>query len=227
MNLIGARISILNSFRSGSLVRGGNSRNRNERTYAKGKRSGTKKGSSMKFRSLLVASVALFALIGCATPQINVNGAPATNGMLMLKNHETGIVAYAVAIRHYDMKQGDEVLKLHEYVRFGEDVTLNDETRSLAIALRIVNERKFKYSIVEVYKTYYYDETYPYLSEHTLYSGQLSYKEMVSHCPIPQDGSFESCNYWIEIRDRNGEPMFMIGDLRYGHGKKGGDEQLR
>lgn len=179
----------------------------------------------MKPRRLLIIFIALFALVGCATPRINVNGAPAVDGMLMLKNHETGIVAYAVGIKHYDMKQGDEILKLHEYVRFGEEITLNDGTRALAVAIRIVNEKKVKYSIAEVYRIYYHDEVYPYLSEHVLYSGRLSYKELVAYCPVPLDSSFGSCSYWIEIRNADGKPIFMVGDLKYSRGKKGGGDQ--
>ncbi len=168
----------------------------------------------MTYKNAMKLALGIFSFVviaGCAAPKIYVNGAPASSHLNILKNPETEMIAFFQATRHYEKKEGQEVAIWPEHVPIiGNKIKLKRDTRSLSLTVRIVNPKKKQYSLWEVYHIIYQDETYPYQVEHMLYSGSLSRKDFIVRCPTE---NAKSGAYRLEVRNRNGEPMFVIGNM--------------
>jgi len=169
-------------------------------------------------KNVLILMICFAILAGCA-PRLYINGAPPSNHLLILENPETKIQAFSQIIRSDVIKEGNEEFEEISYLSPGETV-LKGNTRGLYVTLRIVNDKRHAFTIWEVYDVAYTGETYPYHVEHMLYSGRLSRKEVSASCPIR---NVKSGAFRLEIRDRKGEPMIMVGSIIY-HTGRGGQE---
>lgn len=165
----------------------------------------------MRLRNFLLPVVMVCLFAGCAAPAVNINGAPAASHMNILQNPESGITAYLQAIRTFEKKEGKEVAVIKETVpAIGELVVLDKDTRSLSVFVRVSNPKKSEYSLWEVHDLTYHNKDYPYHIEHKLYSGSLSFKEVLIECPSE---NVSSGAVRVEIRDKDGDPMFMVGSI--------------
>jgi len=170
-------------------------------------------------KRLLIAMTIVILLAGCAAPKIYVNGAPAADRLLILQNPETGIQVFSQIVRLDVTKEGNEERGDLIYLSPGK-IDLRSNTRALYVKLRIVNEKKCRFAVWEIYDVIYQSETYPFHIEHKLYSGRLSRKEISVRCPIT---NVKSGRYRLELRNRKGEPMLVVGNVVYSSGKGGGE----
>lgn len=162
-------------------------------------------------KQILMVFMLLFLFVGCGGTKIYVNGAPAAEHISVLTHLETEMKAYYTATVHYPKKEGDEVIAWMHHVPFDTIVKLSEDTTSLMVALRLVNDKKVKYSLWEKYSMTYENGSNPYYVEHQLYSGSLSLNNFQLPCPI---GTVKG-TYALEVRDEKDKPMFFIGTLLY------------
>jgi len=167
-------------------------------------------------KNILILMVCFAILAGCA-PRLYINGAPASDHLLILENPETKIKAFSQIIRSDVISEGNEAREEISYLSPGKTV-LNGSTRGLYVTLRVVNDERHTFTIWEVYDVTYTGETYPYHVEHMLYSGRLSTKSVSAVCPIK---NVKSGAFRLEIRNRKGEPMIMVGSIVYRTGRGG------
>jgi hypothetical protein len=167
-------------------------------------------------KNILILMTCFVILAGCA-PRLYVNGAPASDHLLILENPETGIQAFSQIIKSDVIREGNEAFEELSYLSPGE-IVLGSDTRGLYVTLRVVNDAKHAFTIWEVYDVTYTGEKYPYHVEHMLYSGRLSIKEISVPCPIK---NVKSGAFRLEIRDREGDPMIVVGSITYRPGRGG------
>ena len=168
-------------------------------------------------RNLLISMTCFILMTGCATGNLYVNGAPAADHLLILQNPETKIQVFSQVIRIDVVKEGTEEREDLTYLSPGK-IDINSNTRSLYVTVRILNEKKHVFTIWEMYDVIYPSETYPYQVEHKLYSGRLSRKSISVNVPFRD---VKSGRFRVEIRDRHGEAMIVVGSVVYSSGKGG------
>jgi len=174
----------------------------------------------MTKKILYFAILASFVVtLGCASQKIYVNGAPADTGMIILRNPESGLTIYSTVAKGYKIKEGKEVLEFQEYTKQIKPIILDKSVKSLSVALRIVNDKRVKYSVLEKCGIDCTSNGCKIYSVEVLYTGRLSFKELNTKIDTRKN---QSGIYTLRILDGKGNLMMIAVDFSYERREGGG-----
>jgi hypothetical protein len=154
----------------------------------------------------------LFFLSSCATPEIKLD--PSTTDYRNNYSKVVGMENLVVVSRITRIKkqfEGKEVMKVPEFIPEFSKVSLKDDTITLYVLVKIINEKKVPYKIYETYNIKRTVSDYPFRLTHKVYDGSLSYNEFQINVPASQD--IEKLDIAFELRDINDQVRDIFGQF--------------
>lgn len=168
----------------------------------------------IKRSSQLLLLLMFVSMIGCATMQVETNGAPIPNYIVRANLPSSGIVIDTTIILNYNEKEGGEFLHKSKYLdsREQEHVLNEKYIRNLTLAIRVKNPDRNEYQLWLHRELYTSDKTYSEAKKEMVYGGRLSMKEFFIELPTVR-GSWGKASY--ELRDVEGNMIFQGLQIRY------------